>query len=61
MLFENSEIVARLKSFPVRWLYDVNKVKFIYPELSSKYRKLYPILVENIEEGGENRLPKSSL
>lgn len=59
--FENSEIVARLKSFPVRWLYDVNKVKFIYPELSSKYRKLYPILVENIEEGGENRLPKSSL
>lgn len=59
--FENSEIIARLKSFPVSWFHDVNRVKFIYPELSSKYRKLYPILVENIEEGGENRLPKSSL
>lgn len=59
--FENSEIIVRLKTFPVSWFKDVSKVKFINPVDSTIYEKLYSILIENIQEGGENRLPESSL
>lgn len=52
---------VRLKTFPIRWIEEASKVKFINPEYSVIYKNLYYKLVQNIEEGGENRLLNSSL